>query len=92
MKDILFKQDDFIFSYRVAGILMHEGKILLQRPVDFPVHADAQASCRQQRKKRRRDAHYLICHIHRLLCQRMLQAGDFFIPARKPLQNRKFAV
>lgn len=34
MKDILFKQDDFIFSYRVAGILMHEGKILLQRPVD----------------------------------------------------------
>lgn len=33
-RDILFRQDDFIFSYRVAGILMHEGKILLQRPVD----------------------------------------------------------
>ena len=33
-RDILFKQDDFIFSNRVAGVLMHEGKILLQRPVD----------------------------------------------------------
>lgn len=34
MRDILFKEEDFIFSYRVAGILMHEGRILLQRPVD----------------------------------------------------------
>ena len=30
--DILFKNDDFIFSYRVGGILIHNGKILLQRP------------------------------------------------------------
>ena len=30
--DILFKTDDFVFSYRVGGILIHEGKILLQRP------------------------------------------------------------
>ena len=30
--DILFKNDDFVFSYRVAGILKHNGKILLQRP------------------------------------------------------------
>ena len=32
--DILFKTDDFIFSYRVAGILIYEDKILLQKPVD----------------------------------------------------------
>lgn len=31
-RDILFKQEDFIFSYRVAGVLIHDGKILLQRP------------------------------------------------------------
>lgn len=31
-KDILFKNDDFVFSYRVGGILIHNGKILLQRP------------------------------------------------------------
>lgn len=30
--DILFKTEDFIFSYRVGGILIHNGKILLQRP------------------------------------------------------------
>ncbi|MGN0803925.1 MAG: NUDIX hydrolase [Candidatus Coproplasma sp.] len=30
--DIKFKNDDFIFSYRVGGILVANGKILLQRP------------------------------------------------------------
>lgn len=30
--DILFKNDDFVFSYRVGGILKHNSKILLQRP------------------------------------------------------------
>ncbi len=30
--DILFKNDDFVFSYRVGGILIHNDKILLQRP------------------------------------------------------------
>ena len=30
--DILFKNDNFVFSYRVCGILIHNGKILLQRP------------------------------------------------------------
>lgn len=30
MKDLLFKTDQFVFSYRVAGICVHDGKILLQ--------------------------------------------------------------
>ena len=30
--DILFKTDDFVFSYRVAGICMQNGKVLLQKP------------------------------------------------------------
>ena len=30
--DILFKKEDFVFSYRVGGILIRNGKILLQRP------------------------------------------------------------
>ncbi len=30
--DILFKQENFVFSYRVGGVLNHNGKILLQRP------------------------------------------------------------
>lgn len=31
--DILYKEPDFVFSYRVGGILIHDGKLLLQRPV-----------------------------------------------------------
>lgn len=32
MKDILFKEEDFVFSYRVGGVLIREGKLLLQKP------------------------------------------------------------
>lgn len=31
-EDILFKTDEFVFSYRVAGILIRDKKILLQKP------------------------------------------------------------
>ena len=34
MGDILFYKDDYIFSYRVAGILLHDGKVLLQKPTN----------------------------------------------------------
>ena len=30
-KDILYKEDGFVFSYRVGGILRNDGKVLLQR-------------------------------------------------------------
>ena len=39
MKDLLFKTEEFVFSYRVAGILIHEGKILLQTAGDDPGYA-----------------------------------------------------
>ncbi|NWK11180.1 NUDIX hydrolase [Clostridium cadaveris] len=29
---VIFKTDHYIFSYRVVGILIHNGKVLLQRP------------------------------------------------------------
>ena len=31
--DILYKEKDFVFSYRVGGILIHDGRILLQKPL-----------------------------------------------------------
>lgn len=31
-REILFKTDDFIFSYRVGGLLIRNDKILLQNP------------------------------------------------------------
>ena len=34
MRDLLFKTEDFIFSYRVAGILEHNGKLFLQKYKD----------------------------------------------------------
>lgn len=34
MSDILFKTDDYIFSYRVAGICIQNGKVLLQKPTN----------------------------------------------------------
>lgn len=30
-QDILFKNEDGVFSYRIGGILIHEGKVLLQQ-------------------------------------------------------------
>jgi ADP-ribose pyrophosphatase YjhB (NUDIX family) len=38
-KDIIFKTDEYVFSYRVAGLLIHNGKILLQRPKDDTAYA-----------------------------------------------------
>jgi len=32
MSDMIFKTDEFVFSYRVAGILIHKGNVLLQKP------------------------------------------------------------
>ncbi len=37
--DILVKIDDGIFSYRVAGILVRHGMVLLQHPLDDPIYA-----------------------------------------------------
>lgn len=34
MKDILFKKEDYVFSYRVAGICVRDGKVLLQTTTD----------------------------------------------------------
>ena len=34
MSDLLFKTDDFVFSYRVAGICIHNGCVLLQKPTN----------------------------------------------------------
>ena len=34
MNDILFHRDDYVFSYRVAGILLRDNKILFQKPTN----------------------------------------------------------
>ena len=37
--DILFKTDDWVFSYRVAGICVQNGKVLLQKPTNDTAYA-----------------------------------------------------
>jgi len=37
--DILFKTDNWVFSYRVAGICVQNGKVLLQTTTDDPAFA-----------------------------------------------------
>ena len=32
--DILFHTDEYVFSYRVAGICIQKGKVLLQKPIN----------------------------------------------------------
>jgi len=34
MGDILFKMDDYVFSYRVAGVCIQNGCVLLQKPTN----------------------------------------------------------
>ena len=39
MRDILFTTDDGIFSYRVAGVCVRDGCVLLQSATDDPAYA-----------------------------------------------------
>lgn len=38
-QDVLIKMEDGVFSYRVAGVLIHKGMVLLQHPVNDPSYA-----------------------------------------------------
>lgn len=38
-RDIIFKTDEYVFSYRVAGVLVCNGKVLLQRPQNDTAYA-----------------------------------------------------
>ena len=37
--DILFRTDEYLFSYRVAGICIQNGKVLLQKPTNDTAYA-----------------------------------------------------
>jgi ADP-ribose pyrophosphatase YjhB (NUDIX family) len=39
MSDLLFRTPEGVFSYRVAGVLIQNGRVLLQRPPDDPGYA-----------------------------------------------------
>lgn len=39
MQDILFKSESGVFSYRVAGVCVRDGKVLLQKPTNDSAYA-----------------------------------------------------
>lgn len=39
MRDVLFREEGFVFSCRVSGILVHDGQVLVQCPPGTTKHA-----------------------------------------------------
>lgn len=39
MRDLIFKEENFIFSYRVAGVIVQNGRVLMQKEPHDDGHA-----------------------------------------------------
>lgn len=79
-QDILFKTDDFVFSYRVGGILVHDDKLLLQRPFhdDYSIiggHVSALETTEQTLVREFREELHADVEVDRLLA-----VGEIFFP------------
>ncbi len=79
-RDILFRQENWIFSYRVAGILMHEGKILLQKPVndDFAIPGGHVMSFETSKETLAREFREEICADVEV--NELIAVGEVFFP------------
>lgn len=78
--DLLFKQEDFIFSYRVAGIVVRDGKMLLQRPKNDSYayiggHVCAFETSEEALKREFREELHAEIEVERLLA-----IGEIFFP------------
>ena len=79
-RDILFRQDGFIFSYRVAGVLIRDGRILLQKPENdgyafIGGHAEAFEASRETLAREFREELRADVDVGRLLA-----VGEIFFP------------
>lgn len=80
MKDILYKESDMIFSYRVGGILIRDGNILLQRPVDDDYaiiggHVAAMETTEETLRREFREEIHADIQVNRLIA-----VGEIFFP------------
>lgn len=80
MRDILFREPDFVFSYRVGGILERNGRILLQRPKgdDFAIiggHVSAMETAAEALVREYREELHVEVEVGRLLA-----VGEIFFP------------
>ena len=79
-RDILFKETDFVFSYRVGGILIHKDKILLQRPKgdDYAIIGGHVAALETTEETLRREFRE---ELHAgIAVDRLLAVGEVFFP------------
>lgn len=85
MADILFKEKDFVFSYRVGGIAVENGKILLQRPPkdDCAIiggHVEALETAEEALRREFREELHTEIEVGKLLA-----VGEIFFPwGKKP--------
>ena len=78
--DILYKESDFVFSYRVGGILIREGKILLQKPMndDYAIIGGHVSRLETTAETLRRE---FLEEIHTpVRVQELLAVGEIFFP------------
>ena len=90
--DILFKNDDFVFSYRVGGILKHNGKILLQRPKndDYAIiggHVAAMETSMETLKREFEEELHAKIEVDNLLA-----IGEIYFHCRIPLVQQSFSL
>lgn len=79
-KDILFREPDFVFSYRVGGIAVEDGKILLQRPPrdDYAIiggHVEAMETAEEALIREYREELHADIKVENLLA-----VGEIFFP------------
>ena len=79
-QDILYKEAEYVFSYRVGGILIRNGKILLQKPLndDYAIiggHVSGMETSVQALQREFFEEIHANIHIHRLLA-----VGELFFP------------
>lgn len=78
--DILYKDDDFVFSYRVGGILLHNGKVLLQRPFndDYAIIGGHIARMETSKETLKREFEE---ELHaKIEVDRLIAVGEIFFP------------
>ncbi len=79
-KDILFKTEEYVFSYRVGGILIWDDKILLQRPIgdDYAIiggHVNLLETTQETLKREFEEELHAEIEVDRLLA-----IGEIFFP------------
>lgn len=78
--DILYRDEAFAFSYRVGGILIHDGRVLLQRPRgdDYSIIGGHVARLETSRETLKREFEE---ELHAdIAVDRLLAVGELFFP------------